>query len=134
MKSLFKAIYDRFKNDPTLYAAVSGRMYLGRGPQEDLDKYIVAYLVDVTPNEEFAYAKRIEEAFVQFSIFCKGPRVDEICDIFTEFVRVYDRVVLTFSGGDYTCIEMSRNSANLIREEDDYWMYVVTYMVRIQPT
>lgn len=133
MKSLFKAIRDEFVASPALSNLVSGRLYLELAPQEDWDSYIVVYLVDLTLSEEFSYSGRIEVFRVQFSIFCEDTSVETVCGIFEQLTTVYDRVTLTFSGSDYTCVEMSRDSANLFRDDDNFWNYVTDYIVLLQP-
>ena len=125
---------DEFRADLPLYNAVSGRMYAGRAPQEDFDKYIVFYLISDILDEEFAYARRIEVARIQFSIFCKSTKVSDIGDIYEKLIAVYDRATLTFTIGDWKSVEMSREMSHLIREEDDYWMYTVDYIVMTQPS
>lgn len=132
MIQLQRAIIDEYRRAVALSGLTTG-LYMDRAPQEDMNEYIAMHLIDLTPDEEFDYGRRLEVARVQFSIYSKARSSERANEIFDALRTIFDRCVLTFSADDFHCVSMARDMANLMREEDGYWLYAVDYLVMLQP-
>ena len=133
MKELFESILDKFKEDVELYNMLEGRMYVDRAPQEDAPEYTAIHLIDLIPDQEFEYGRRLEVARVQFSIRSQSSDSSRVLEMFKAITEVYDRAVLTFRAQNYDCVMMSREMAILVKEPNNYWNYAVDYIVTLQP-
>jgi len=133
VKELFESILDKFKQDVELFNLLDGRMYADRAPQKEMTEFVTIHLIDVMPDEEFEYGRRLEVARVQFSIRSQSSDSTRAMEIFKALTEVYDRAVLTFRADNYKSVSMGREMAILTREPDNFWHYAVDYVCMIQP-
>lgn len=133
MLELQQAIADEFKENIELFGLVSGNIFIDRSVQKEASEYIVLHLVSQTVDEEYEYARRLEFARVQFSIYSKKDSTQRINEIFKVLTEVFDRATLTFRAGTWRNINMTRETSRLIRQEDGIWLYFVDYRIWLQP-
>ena len=133
MRELFESILDKFKQDVELYNLLDGHMYVDRAPQKDMPEYVALHLIDLIPDQEFEYGRRLEIARVQFSIRSQSSDSTRVMEMFKAITAVYDRAVLLFRAQNYRSVMMSREMAILVKEPDNFWNYAVDYVVTLQP-
>jgi hypothetical protein len=97
-----------------------------------LENYIV-FFISTTVDEEFVYSRRLEVARIQFSLFSKSPSTEHVNEMYEALTKVFDRGTLTFRAGDYNCVTIGREMSELVKEEDGYWHYIITYIAMVQP-
>ena len=133
MKELFESILDKFKQDVELFNLLDGHMYADRAPQDTMTEYVSIHLIDIMPDEEYEYGRRLEVARVQFSIRSQSSDSTRAMEIFKALTEVYDRAVLTFRADNYKSVSMSREMGILTKEPNNFWHYAVDYVVMLQP-
>ena len=129
MDELLKAIYDEFTNDATLVAALTGGMYATRADPKVTAPYAVFDLISNTP--DWTFAKAVESARIQFSIFATTNAV--IMDCGKKLMATYDFATLTFTGAGYTTVGLVREN-NLTLYADGYYQYMIDYRMMIHAT
>jgi len=133
VRELFESILDKFKQDVELYNLLDGHMYADRAPQKGMTEYVTIHLIDIIPDEEYEYGRRLEVARVQFSIRSQSSSSERAMEIFKALTEVYDRAVLTFRAQNYKSVSMSREMAVLVKEPDNFWHYATDYVCILQP-
>ncbi len=133
MLELQQAIADEFKENIELFGLADGNIFIDRSVQKEASEYIVVHLVSQVVHEEYVYARRLEFARVQFSIYSKKDSTQRINEIFKVLTEVFDRVTLTFRAEKWRNINMKRVNSFLMRQEDGIWMYMVDYTIWLQP-
>lgn len=135
MKSLLKAIINKFEENTSLVAAVSG-LWFNQAPQDVVYPYIVFSFV--SGKQDFDSSSIFENILLQFSIFSDTTSCEEVCDI-NELLKGYpdDPSTLGSSNGfdfcelvvdDYVHLVMKRESF-ILRQIEQVWQYNVTYRV-----
>lgn len=129
MDELLKAIYDEFSNDGTLTAALTGGMYAIRADPKVSTPYAVFDLISNVP--DWTFAKAVESARIQFSIFATTDTV--LLDCAKKLMATYDFATLTFTGAGYTTVGLVREN-NVTLYADGYYQYVIDYRMMIHAT
>ncbi len=129
MDELLKAIYEEFTNDATLVAALTGGMYTIRADPKVTAPYAVFDLVSNTP--DWTFAKVVESARIQFSIFSEA--LDTLVDCGKKLMSTYDFAALTFTGAGFTTVGLVREN-NAILWDDGFYHYAIDYRMMIHAT
>jgi len=129
MDELLKAIYDEYTNDATLVAAITGGMYVTRANPKTTFPYCVVDLISNSPT--WTFAKTIEQAKIQFSIFAE--KHTEVLDCAAKLMSTFDKATLTFSGAGYTTVGLVREN-NVQTWDDGYYHHAVDYRMMIHET
>ena len=133
MIELFESILDLFRQDVELSNLLDGHMYADRAPQKSMSEFVTIHLIDIIPDEEYEYGRRLEVARVQFSIRSQSSSSARMMEIFKALTEVYDRATLTFRAQNYKSVSMSREMGVLVKEPDNFWHYAVDYVCILQP-
>jgi len=126
MKTLFEAIWNRFKATPLVSELTE--LYNTEAPAEAVFSYGVFSLPsDVADGGGFG--EDWENCLVQFNLFSDEVLATKVCAAFEALKEAFDHYDLSVD--DYETISLVRESANLTRLEK-VWQYNVTYSILIQ--
>jgi len=126
MKSLFKAIYER-------WVAVGNcgltNLYDTQAPAEAVFPYGTFSMPSNTP--DWTFSEKFENCLIQFSLFSKLSSSDEVCACFELLKTAFDFEDVELSIVGYRCISLERESAILFKVEK-VWQYSATYRIYLQ--
>lgn len=125
MEALFSAIYTKITGS-TFNTAIGGRLYLVEAPQGITSPYAVFFMVSNVPL--YATKKKYENSLVQFNVFSKpeDDDMDEINDIYSKLISLYDDCNLSVSG--YTFLKMERELSFCLKP-NGIWQYSIQYRI-----
>lgn len=131
MKELFKAIHAESSGSTgagSLYAALTGGMYLLEAPQDTNYPYAVLYPISNIPH--WTFDSGMENALVQFTIYASSSGgAEPVCDLYDKLITLYDFCNLTID--NYDSIYMKREFSNLDKSEGIF-TYHCQYRVELQ--
>jgi len=127
MKTLFQAIYARYLATGLRASALTD-LYHNTAPPGVVFPYGVFTLISNVA--DWTFTEDFEDCLVQFSLFSSVMSDStQVCDLFELLKTAFDKFDLVVA--DYTIISLTREMANLFKEED-VWHYAVTYRIYLQ--
>lgn len=138
LKGFTRAIMDRYKAATSLVTSI-GPIYANQLPDKVSKPYTsFTWLGGLEPMVGFSGGHRIEQPFVQFSVFCIATTPATIADYGQLLIERFDRCTLTFNEtncGSYVSIECRRVTAGEILKEPEEtwssgaWMFTADYLL-----
>lgn len=124
MKVLDIAIYGKFApagTKPTLYTALSGKLYPGKAPEGTILPYGI-FVSSELP--EYTFTSILEDVTVHFDLY--HLEHDGVRDLYDNLKALYDNCTLSVTG--YNFLKFERMSADMIPDEF-YYRQMVEYRV-----
>jgi Protein of unknown function (DUF3168) len=126
-KDFSLALYTKFSSSNSLNTLLNGRLYKEMAPQTpQVYPYATYHLISGT--HEWGFREDYENLTVQINLYSNKNSSSEIEDLFDALVLLFDWCTLAIP--DQRFLFMRRESANLFRDEDEIFIYAVTYRIR----